>query len=119
MFRKLLGGLTSTAVVAGLVTAGAVATAAPAAAEFPDPDPSTNAVISVKIGGDRTGTSGVDRTVTKEARACSCTRTTPAPREPRSRSPGARARQTATVTATSKYRSAVERARFPLKRDCG
>ena len=32
MFRKLLGGLTSTAVVAGLVTAGAVATASPAAA---------------------------------------------------------------------------------------
>ena len=68
MFRKLLSAVTSTAVVAGLVTAGAVATAAPAAAEFPDPDPSTNAVISVKIGGDRTGTSGVDRTVTKEAK---------------------------------------------------
>ena len=32
MFRKLLSGLTSTAVVAGLATAGAVAVAAPAAA---------------------------------------------------------------------------------------
>ncbi|MEI2621453.1 MAG: hypothetical protein V9G09_12015 [Candidatus Nanopelagicales bacterium] len=42
MFRKLLSAITSTAVVAGLVTAGAVAgtvaTAAPAAAAF---DPST------------------------------------------------------------------------------
>ncbi|MDI9627194.1 MAG: hypothetical protein QM286_01385, partial [Acidobacteriota bacterium] len=35
MFRKLLSGATSTAVVAGLVSAGAVATAAPAAAVTP------------------------------------------------------------------------------------
>ena len=34
MFKKLLGGLTSTAVVAGLVSAGVIATAAPAAADF-------------------------------------------------------------------------------------
>ncbi len=34
MFRKFLGGLTSTAVVAGMVAAGVVATATPAAAAF-------------------------------------------------------------------------------------
>ena len=37
MFRKFLGGLTSTAVVAGMVAAGVVATATPAAANFQVP----------------------------------------------------------------------------------
>ncbi len=61
MFRKLLSAVTSTAVVAGLVTAGAVATATPAAATVPPPE-SGKAVVSVKVGGDRTGINGVART---------------------------------------------------------
>ncbi|MCB0901100.1 MAG: VWA domain-containing protein, partial [Actinobacteria bacterium] len=55
MFRKLLGALTSTAVVAGLVTMGAVATATPAAAAVPSPGVG-EAVVNVNVGGTRAAT---------------------------------------------------------------
>ena len=61
-FRRLLAGTTSTAVVAGLVVTGAVvgsvATTAPAAADVPTPG-DTQSVITVKVGGDRSGVQGV------------------------------------------------------------
>lgn len=58
MFRRLISSLSASALAAGLIATGVALTTPPAAAAVPDPGNSST-VVTVKVGGSRTGGSNV------------------------------------------------------------